>query len=77
MGKPLRALRARRKSELFAAFAAYRWRCIYCNGPHESMEHITPLSKGGGTVADNVAPCCIGCNQRESRIVQSRERIFG
>jgi len=49
---------------------AYRYRCAYC-GKKESkkrlltQDHVTPLSKGGGTTADNIVPACGSCNSRK------------
>lgn len=47
-------------------------RCEYC-GMHQSLqgatfhiEHITPRSKGGLTIADNLALSCPGCNLKKS-----------
>ncbi|MBU6428998.1 MAG: HNH endonuclease, partial [Cyanobacteria bacterium REEB65] len=37
--------------------------CCYCgskDGP--TMDHLIPLSRGGGHTADNVAPACRHCN---------------
>ena len=38
--------------------------CIYC-GSHEppTMDHLTPLARGGEHTAENVAPACLPCNQ--------------
>lgn len=38
--------------------------CIYCGSKERlSMDHLTPLSRGGPHTADNVAPACLPCNQ--------------
>lgn len=41
-------------------------RCAYCGeaGPLE-QEHVTPLSKGGGTTNDNIVPACRSCNSKK------------
>ncbi len=42
------------------------WRCAYCGtGPYEVMEHLIPLTKGGGTTVDNCVPACRPCNSRK------------
>lgn len=41
-------------------------RCGYCNGPATERDHVMPLSRGGGDVADNVVPCCSPCNLSKS-----------
>ena len=37
--------------------------CAYCSSNRGlSMDHIVPLSSGGGTTRSNVVPCCKTCN---------------
>jgi 5-methylcytosine-specific restriction endonuclease McrA len=38
--------------------------CTYCGGVFEALtlDHFVPLAKGGGGVAENLFPCCKGCN---------------
>jgi 5-methylcytosine-specific restriction endonuclease McrA len=47
----------------------YSWsnRCCYCNVALqgrviETVEHIIPISKGGGKKSNNTLPCCSVCN---------------
>jgi hypothetical protein len=40
----------------------YDYRCAYCGGKYEVLEHIKPVSKGGGTTKNNVVPACNKCN---------------
>lgn len=40
--------------------------CAYCGGKNETVDHITPRSKGGRNTWDNVAPACYRCNQRKA-----------
>ena len=40
--------------------------CIYCGSPSESIDHITPVSKGGATSTTNCAPACYRCNGKKS-----------
>lgn len=41
----------------------YEGKCIYCGSSKRiTMDHIIPISKGGGTTKDNVVPACISCN---------------
>lgn len=53
------------------------WRCRICGktvrttGSHHhalyaNLDHIVPLSKGGGTTRDNTQTLCHGCNLRKS-----------
>jgi 5-methylcytosine-specific restriction endonuclease McrA len=38
--------------------------CPYCNTPTDSftLDHLTPISKGGKHVPENIIPCCYSCN---------------
>lgn len=44
--------------------AAFAYRCAYCGTkPHTlTMDHITPLSRGGNHTASNIVPACRSCN---------------
>lgn len=44
------------------------WQCAYCGGPFESMDHVLPIGRGGGTVAGNVVPSCVACNNLRDRV---------
>lgn len=39
--------------------------CQYCGGPAESIDHVTPRSRGGDHTWDNVVACCRSCNVRK------------
>lgn len=43
--------------------------CYYCGRPvgfkNLTMDHIIPLSRGGRSTKDNLAPCCKECNTRK------------
>lgn len=45
-----------------ARMAYYGYRCIYCGGPFEHVEHMIPLSRGGTNWPANLAPSCGDCN---------------
>ncbi|MFG3200345.1 HNH endonuclease [Streptomyces sp. NPDC048208] len=47
------------KDELFSRWS---YRCCYCDGPAEHIDHVTPISKGGDDVLANVVPACAPCN---------------
>ena len=36
--------------------------CCYCGDPGGTVEHIVPMSAGGGSEPDNLAGACLGCN---------------
>lgn len=40
-------------------------RCQYCGGPAESLDHVTPRSRGGDHSWENVVACCRSCNVRK------------
>ena len=40
-------------------------RCQYCDGPAESIDHVTPKSRGGEHTWENVVACCRACNLRK------------
>lgn len=46
----------------------YGWRCALCRGPFETLEHVLPLSEGGGTTVENCVPCCKYCNSSRDRV---------
>jgi hypothetical protein len=50
-------------------FARDRHICAYCGGRYSGgaleMEHVTPSSRGGSTVWQNVVSACRACNQRK------------
>jgi hypothetical protein len=47
--------------------------CAYCGDPWTDLEHVIPVSNGGGTTKSNVVPACRGCNtEKRSRNLQPR-----
>lgn len=58
---------------------AFGGACAYCgNGvdkPH--MEHLVPISEGGGTERNNVAPACASCNTKKRCLTASEWAGFG
>ncbi|HEY8532548.1 MAG TPA: HNH endonuclease [Micromonospora sp.] len=45
-----------------AVFARDGWRCAYCRGPAETIDHVVPRSRGGRHAWDNVVAACAKCN---------------
>lgn len=37
--------------------------CVSCGKPADTIDHIVPLSKGGGNEDDNLQPMCWDCNR--------------
>lgn len=48
-----------------AVFGRDGFRCQYCSGAAESIDHVIPRSRGGLHVWDNVVACCRRCNTRK------------
>lgn len=48
-----------------AIFARDGFRCQYCEGPAETLDHVLPKSRGGTHSWENVVACCQGCNLRK------------
>lgn len=50
-----------------AIVAASGGRCFYCKQPRKlTMDHLTPLSRGGDHTASNVVAACLSCNSRKN-----------
>jgi 5-methylcytosine-specific restriction endonuclease McrA len=45
-----------------AIFARDGWRCAYCRGPAETIDHVFPRSRGGRHAWENVVAACARCN---------------
>jgi 5-methylcytosine-specific restriction endonuclease McrA len=45
-----------------AVFARDGGRCVYCNAPATSLDHVVPKSRGGAHSWDNVVSACARCN---------------
>ena len=54
-------------SEWEAIKAAYQYKCAYCRRKPSQLtqDHVIPLSKGGGTVKENIVPACGPCNSKK------------
>lgn len=42
------------------------YRCAYCGGKAETIDHIVPKSKGGAHSWENCVACCAKCNHRKA-----------
>ena len=40
--------------------------CGYCGNSGDTVDHITPQSRGGRNTWTNTVACCYGCNQRKA-----------
>jgi 5-methylcytosine-specific restriction endonuclease McrA len=48
-----------------AVFARDGWRCAYCRGTAETVDHVMPRSRGGRHAWENVVAACARCNHRK------------
>nr|WP_239115333.1 HNH endonuclease [Streptomyces sp. SID8499] len=37
-------------------------RCVYCDAPGGTVDHVIPLSRGGQHAEGNLVPACKSCN---------------
>lgn len=51
--------------QLRDVFDAFEGLCAYCSAPADTMDHATPLSRGGRHVVENILPACRSCNSRK------------
>lgn len=42
--------------------------CYWCNGPHESADHVMPIALGGAHSFTNIVPCCHRCNNEKDSL---------
>ncbi len=43
-----------------------RFRCGYCGGKADTIDHVQPRSRGGGHSWENCVACCASCNHRKA-----------
>ncbi|SFB26421.1 5-methylcytosine-specific restriction endonuclease McrA [Amycolatopsis marina] len=43
-----------------------RFRCAYCGGRAETVDHVVPRSRGGPHTWENCVACCAKCNHRKA-----------
>ena len=62
--RALREAQRRAAGDLDKSWASvlYNDPCSYCGEATEHLDHILPISKGGLTNIDNMAPSCSKCN---------------
>lgn len=49
--------------------------CQYCGRPADSLDHVTPRSRGGAHTWDNVVACCRSCNVRKGNRTPSESGL--
>lgn len=45
--------------------AYFGWKCVYCSGPFEEVDHQIPISRGGCAWPANLVPSCRRCNRKK------------
>jgi 5-methylcytosine-specific restriction enzyme A len=50
------------------------YRCVYCGGPFEVIDHVIPISQGGSDADSNLRASCKACNERKRREEARRGR---
>lgn len=53
-------------AEMRQRIAVFGGRCAYCGGPHEHMDHVKPIAKGGPHCLANLRPACAKCNLKKN-----------
>ncbi|MBC8222433.1 MAG: HNH endonuclease [SAR86 cluster bacterium] len=48
--------------QLDKRMSVFGYKCVYCDGPFEHVDHVIPLSKGGPHCLSNLRPACQFCN---------------
>ena len=43
-----------------------RFRCAYCGGKAETIDHVVPRSRGGTHTWENCVACCARCNHKKA-----------
>ena len=43
-----------------------RFRCAYCGGKADTVDHVVPRSRGGQHTWENCVACCSTCNHRKA-----------
>lgn len=53
-------------AEWLDVLAEYGYRCAYCFGPFEQLDHVRAIAFGGENTRDNVVPSCAQCNKQKT-----------
>jgi hypothetical protein len=53
-------------ADWLATLRYFQFRCAYCGGPYENMDHFIPQRLQGVTGIDNCLPSCYACNDRKA-----------
>lgn len=50
------------KQQLEQRMSVFGFRCAYCGGSFDHIDHVKPISKGGPHCLSNLRPSCKRCN---------------
>jgi len=54
-----------------------RFRCAYCGGKADTVDHVVPRSRGGDHSWENCVAACAGCNHRKAdKLLAERGRTL-
>ena len=67
----------RRAPNRRAVFVRDRHRCQYCDASAETLDHVTPRSRGGTHSWENVVAACLRCNavKRDRLLAETTMRL--
>ena len=62
-------IRFKSKRRKKRVFAQYRFECLYCSSKDDlTLEHLTPIVKGGTAAMENLAVSCYDCNREKGEM---------
>jgi len=53
------------RSQLEQRMSVFGFKCAYCGGSFDHIDHVKPISKGGYHCLSNLRPACKKCNQEK------------
>lgn len=67
--------------EWYQTLHDWDWRCAYCGGKFEVLEHFVPVARDGSTTRWNCVPACNRCNKAKGgihpvKLVQMRSKAW-
>lgn len=62
--------------EVRALLARFENKCAYCGRPSETIDHATPLARGGKHEIENLLPACRECNFEKKTKTREEYEVF-
>ena len=69
-----RGYNARYRRNRIIVLEAAVWKCHYCGGTANEVDHVVALADGGGNELSNLRACCRQCNQDRKQERARRRR---